>query len=331
MRRIIPPGPYNWRGASTQALVTSVWFPAAVLGSNRQEHVIGPPSAPLFRLGQWANDAQPAVGPFPLIVVSHGTGGSAGMMAWFASGLASRGYMVAAVNHPGNNGMEKGTAEGFLLWWERARDLTVAVDYLLRDQEFGPLIDPQRIGAAGFSLGGYTMIAIAGGLTDPSRLHEYCRSSAAEGCADPPEFPNLSKRWAELQANSQEFQRAVNQAGHSRRDPRIGAVFAIAPALGPVFIPESLRRIRTPIHIVSGSDDAIVPIGPNAQRIASLIPGAKLTLLPGVGHYTFLATCTDKGRHAEPQLCSDANGTDRAAIHQRTIAIAASFFQATLR
>jgi len=49
------------------------------------------------------------------------------------------------------------------LWWERARDLSAVIDGMLSDPTFMPRIDRQRIGAAGFSLGGYTMIAIAQG------------------------------------------------------------------------------------------------------------------------------------------------------------------------
>ena len=254
------------------------------------------------------------------------------MMAWLARGLASRGYVVAAVNHPGNNALEAYTAEGFLLWWERARDLTTVIDLLLHDAEFGRTIDQSRIGAAGFSLGGYTVIEIAGARTNPALFRAFCRSAQAEGCVDPPEFPNLFARWAELEATNQAFQQAVRQAGRSYRDSRVRSVFAIAPALGPAFIPDSLRRLAIPVAIVAGSEDRIVPIGSNAQLLATLIPRASLMLLPdGVGHYTFLAICTDAGRRMQPTLCTDASGIDRDRIHQRTIDRAIQFFDGTLR
>jgi predicted dienelactone hydrolase len=285
----------------------------------------------LFRLGEWADNADPVAGLFPLIVLSHGTGGSAQMIAWLGRALASKGYIAAAVNHPGNNALEEYTAEGFLIWWERARDLRTVVKMLVHDREFGPLIDPSKIGAAGFSLGGYTVIAIAGGRTDPALFREFCRSPNAEGCADPPEFPNLFKRWAELDATSQAFRHAVSQSGRSYRDPRVRAVFAIAPALGRAFIPESLRRITRPVAIVAGSDDSIVPAGSNGRLLARLIPRATLTLLPGVGHYTFLAACTEQGRRARPDLCTDATTVDREAVHQRTADSVARFFDRTLK
>ena len=330
-RRLVPRGTYNWRGAATHALVTSLWYPA-VPGTSVSEHDIGPPGSPLFHLGEWADDAPAAKRRFPLIALSHGTGGSAQIMAWLARALASRGYVVAAVNHPGNNALEAYTAEGFLIWWERARDLTTVIDLLLQDRDFARRIDRRRIGAVGFSLGGYTVIEIAGARTDPALFRRFCRSAEAEGCVDPPEFPTLFERWDELEATNQSFQLAVSQSGRSYRDSRIRSVFAIAPALGRAFIPDSLRRLAIPVAIVAGMDDRIVPIGSNAQLLAKLIPRASLTLLSGgVEHYTFLATCMEAGRRMQPALCTDAQGVDRAQIHQRTVDSAVQFFDRTLK
>src|SRR5689334_22880786 len=160
-RHFIPPEPYNWRGARTHALKTTIWYPAST-DVAMTEHEIGPPDSPLFRLGRWSDDAKPAGGRFPLLALSHGTGGSAQIMSWLARALAARGYIVAAVNHPGNNALEEYTPEGFLVWWERARDVTAMIDSLLRDRTFGGRVDPGRIGVIGFSLGGYTGIGLAG-------------------------------------------------------------------------------------------------------------------------------------------------------------------------
>ena len=251
---------------------------------------------------------------------------------WLARALASHGYIVAAVNHPGNNALEEYTAEGFLVWWERARDLSTVIDFVLRDATLGRAIDRRRIGAAGFSLGGYTMFEIAGARTDPALFQRFCRSAEAEGCVDPPEFPNLFARRAELERTSPAFRNTVGQAGRSYRDARVRAVFAIAPALGQALSPDSLRRIGIAIEIVAGQDDQIVPLRSNAQFLARLTPRAILTLLPGgVGHYTFLATCTENGRRAQPQLCADAADVNREAIHRRTSDLAVRFFDRSLR
>lgn len=109
------------------------------------------------------------------------------------------------------------------------------------------------------------------------------------------------------------------------------AVFAIAPALGQALTADSLRAIPIPVHILTGDADTIAPPGPNAERLAQVTPGAALTRLPLVGHYAFLAECTDAGRRAQAQLCGDAPGVDRAAVHQRAIELAARFFERTLK
>ena len=294
-----------------------------------RSHRLGPPDAPIFAGGEWAENAKPAPGKHPLIVLSHGTGGTADSMAWFAAALAERGYLVAGVNHPGNTALESYTAEGFLQWWERAQDLTSMLDALLKDTELGPAIDAARIGAAGFSLGGYTAFVLAGARTDPQRLLDYCASPGAEGCADPPEFPNLFARWNELRQSDARFREFEAQAGRSRTDARVRAIFAMAPAIAQTLVPDSLKAIRVPVEIVVGESDVIAPPATNARSLASATT-SRVTVLPGVAHYTFLARCTDQGRRDLPGPCSDPPGVDRMAVHERVASIAASFFDRSL-
>jgi predicted dienelactone hydrolase len=214
--------------------------------------------------------------------------------------------------------------------------LTVVIDRMLEDPEFGKRIDTGRIGAAGFSLGGYTMIEIAGGITNPSGYKDFCASPAADGiCKSPPEFPDLAERFSkfdELAKTDPEIGDSVRHAGDSYRDRRVRAVFAMAPALGPAFTQESLRKIAVPVEIVAGQSDQNVPIKSSAQYFGAQIPRSKVTILPGgVGHYVFLANCTAAGRKARPELCTDASDVDREAIHQQAVAMAAAFFDRTLK
>jgi predicted dienelactone hydrolase len=331
-----PAGPYHWRGAQTHALTTTIWYPADA-SANEQPQWLGNPQAPFAKLGMAARDANFAHTPerFPLIVLSHGTGGSALMMAWMGTELAAQGYIAAAVNHPGNNATEPYTTQGFLLWWERAKDLSNVIDQMLIDKTFGSRIDAKRIGAAGFSLGGYTMIEIAGGITQPSLYRDFCKSPNADGiCLSPPEFPDLVEKFAkaeELGKADPETQASLRRASDSYRDLRVRAVFAIAPALGPAFRPDSLEKIKIPVAIVAGTADSNVPIRSGAQFFAKHIPGSKLTLLPGVPHYTFLATCMDQGKKSSPTLCVDDARVDREAVHAKTVQMAVEFFRASLQ
>ena len=332
-RQFIPPEPYDWRAAQSHALVTDIWYPVDPTTVEKEQWV-GPPSAPFAIAGKAAPDAPIIAAPqkLPLILLSHGTGGSALMMAWLGTALASHGYIAAAVNHPGNNALEPYTVQGFSLWWERANDLTTVLNAMLADSTFGPRIDPNRIGAAGFSLGGFTMIEIAGGIGDFSRVEAYCESHNGDGsCADPPEFPGLSAKLGALSKTDPAFQAALREGAQPHRDPRIRAIFAIAPALGPAFSPDSLARITIPVQILAGSADTIVPLDTSAKFFAAHIPNAQLTIIQDVGHYTFLDTCLPLGDQSKPQLCLDRAGVLRDDIHSQAANLAYHFFENSLR
>jgi predicted dienelactone hydrolase len=331
-RQFTPKEPYNWRGAhgaQTHALSTVIWYPAE---SSATEKPVEIPGLTIFDLGSASQSAKIAAQPatFPLIVVSHGTGGSGLSMAWLGEALARHGYIAAAVNHPGNNAAEPYTVEGFSIWWERARDLSEVISDMLADSQFGSHIDAKRIGAAGFSLGGYTMIEIAGGLTDPQGFIAYCNSSKNDGiCVSPPEFPTLLPDFRKLM---QEHPEVLAHASDSYRDPRVRSVFAMAPALGPAFPTDGLKKISIPVEIVAGESDQNVPIASSARYFAANIPAAKLRIFQGaVAHYVFLDSCSDVGRKNVPMLCNDAPGVDRHGIHAQTIERAMSFFRDTLK
>ena len=86
------PGPknYNWRGSKDPTLSGIIWYPAES-GSEEKEQYIGPAKAPLFYAGRAADDAKlaPAASQYPLVALSHGTGGSALQMAWLGTYLAA--------------------------------------------------------------------------------------------------------------------------------------------------------------------------------------------------------------------------------------------------
>jgi predicted dienelactone hydrolase len=332
-RRFIPLAPYDWRGDANQALATTIWYPADP-AAEAKPRAIGPPGSPLFGGGLVAADAALAPAPerFPLIVISHGTGGTAESLAWLGTALAADGYVVAAANHPGNNAIDGYTVPGFTLGWERAVDLSAVIDAMLADPTFAPRIDPRRIGAAGFSFGGFTVIVLAGGISSMAQIRNFCASPAADdACKSPPEFPDLRAR-AEAQAQADPAFREAVEDTRSHRDARVRAIFAMAPARGPSFVPESLQAIDIPTALVAGAGDEIVPVDSGARALAALIPHAELTVFPGaVGHYVFAPICLEAGRATlPPRLCNDAPGVDRAAIHAETARLAEAFFDAHL-
>jgi predicted dienelactone hydrolase len=165
---------------------------------------------------------------------------------------------------------------------------------------------------------------LAGATTDVNRILAWC--GERKGACDPPEMPDLMERFAAIRQQPQ-----VQHSGDSYRDPRIRAVFAIAPAVARAFTPESLQKITIPVEIVAGAADSIAPPAENGQFFAANIKGAKLTILPGgVGHYTFLDVGTDAGKKQLPNLFVDSAGVDREAIHRQVAEMAAEFFEKEL-
>jgi predicted dienelactone hydrolase len=326
-RSFAPKEPYDWRGAREHTLNVVVWYPTEAIARAKPLVVRG---LDIFELGSVAQDSPLAAKTtrFPLVAISHGTGGSALSMAWLGEALAAHGYIAVAVNHPGNNAAEP-TAKGFSIWWERARDLSETISGMFADAKFRDKIDPERIGSAGFSLGGYTMIGIAGGITDVQGFIRFCDSpNAGVSCTSPPEFPSLVEDFRKLIREQPEV---LQHSGDSFRDARVRAVFAMAPGLGPAMPASGLKTISIPVEIVAGESDQNVPVTLNAKYFAAEIPGAKLHIFPGnVAHYVFLDSCTEVGRKAVPMLCIDAKGVDRDAIHADTVRRAVQFFRATL-
>lgn len=115
-----------------------------------------------------ADGADPARsgGPFPVVIFSHGSGGSPEKQSFFTEHLASWGYVVAAPPHPGNTTGDCfpcGTDSIIKSAGQRPDDVTFVLDSLLAlkgdaAQPLGPIIDPERTALAGHSFGGWTAI-----------------------------------------------------------------------------------------------------------------------------------------------------------------------------
>lgn len=130
--------------------------------------------------GMVARDAPPthACGAVPLVVFSHGYLGCALQSVALTEELARHGYVVAAPDHADaalchitkHGARVPAPAQPSILkpdaWTEATRadrraDLAAVIDRLLAD--WRDLIDAQRIGLMGHSLGGYTVVGMAGG------------------------------------------------------------------------------------------------------------------------------------------------------------------------
>ncbi|HDS1037516.1 TPA: alpha/beta hydrolase [Stenotrophomonas maltophilia] len=307
----------------------TVWYPAPA-ASNETALTIGPPDAPLFDVGRSAVGAPIAGDRLPTLLLSHGNGGSARMMGWLGTALARAGYLVIAVDHPGNNGADEMTLAGSLLTWLRAEDLQAALTAVQADPRLGPHVDAQRLGVVGFSAGGYTALLAAGARPELQRLLDFCTAHPNDGvCRSQQEATAHTLQARQQAAASPQLQPYVAAADQSRAISGVRAVYLLAPAIVQAFAPAQLQALRQPVSVVLGDGDTVAPPATNGEVLAAQIPGATLQRLAGVGHYDFLATCTALGEQRVGPLCSSP--VPRAGTHREVEAGAIAFFGRALK
>jgi predicted dienelactone hydrolase len=309
------------------ALRVTVWYPAAE-GAVEQSLDIGPPGHPLFYVGDAAPNAAFAdERRRPVILFSHGFGGTARMMAWFTTVLAQQGFVVIAVDHPGNNGLDKMTVPGAIMFWDRPGDLEAALERVKADPAINAHMDLKRLGVAGFSAGGFTAIAAAGGRVDLKRFMSFCQAHPDDGVCKPQQEFSVTQEQALAALATPELAGEAAHAGDDHAIRGVRAAFAIAPAIVQAFDPASLAGISTPIAIILGEADPVAPPHTNGGVAARAIPRAQLKALPGVGHYDFLSTCSPEARASIP-ICQSA--VPQGPTHHEALQMALSFFVGVL-
>jgi predicted dienelactone hydrolase len=231
----------------------------------------------------------------PLIVFSHGRSGWFGANHDTAEALADAGFVVAAINHPGDNGNDPSQKDNLSVFASRPADMIRLLDFMLHDWKDKAVIDPTKIGFFGFSKGGYTGLVLIGATPDFKRLAEVCRDK--EGACEqlhngeaPPNPPH---------------------------DARIKAAVIIDPA-ADTFTKDNLAAIKIPLQFWrSQRGGPGVGNGSETARVADSLPDMLDTHVVPAGHFAFLAPCSPQLATAIPRICTDnPAGFDRAAFHR---------------
>ena len=253
----------------------------------------------------------------PLIVISHGNWGSRFSQGWLASELVRSGYVVLSTSHPGTVGDDR-TAAGRLRLWDRSRDVSAALDEVLKTPRWAALIDPRRIGFVGHSFGGWTGVSLAGGRFDVKRQRFACEKM------QPKDFFCDGTLKDEVAAVP------VNDAGDSFKDARLKAFYIMGSGPAPGFSAESLKTISAPFVVDTAKFDEVLDPAMNSSALARQIPGAKEVLRP-VGHFAYVPECRWLiGRALASQICSDPAGVDRAQVHVQVARDVIEFFDKNL-
>ncbi|PWF55496.1 alpha/beta hydrolase family protein [Massilia glaciei] len=210
-------------------------------------------------------DAAPAAGArYPLVLISHGFGGWGTMMSYLAESLASKGYVVAAIDHADQSftdGATFGLSFGSVMLL-RSRDQRFVIDTLLqraasKDDAIGAIIDAKSVGLIGYSMGGFGALASAGAGYDKA-------SASFKGIPEPALLP--------LTFGSPQAAPAA-----------LNALVLIAPWGGQVanraWSPASLAAVRAPTLIISGDQDDIVDYKDGVSWLFAGLSGTRRHML----------------------------------------------------
>ena len=250
-------------------------FPALVLYPTEV------PSAPKL-FGPYTIDVSPDApvleGSYPLVVISHGNSGSHLLYRTIASHLAKNGYVVAMLEHPGNNRNNnelEGTHENLV---NRPRHVRHTIDAVCGDARFGACVQADNVGIIGHSIGGYTALAVAGGTP-----------------------------WSESRERVE-----------VTPDPRVRALVLLAPATAWYIPDDSLRAVTVPILMLIAEHDPVTPRWhaelvldrvPNKDQVTCRV-------IENAGHFSFLSPFPPQMRNPNFLPSTDPEGFDREKFHE---------------
>lgn len=215
-----------------------------------------------------------------LIILSHGFGSDRKFLTYLARHLASYGFTVASLEHPGSNftwlnGVSLGGDPGDLLpaseFIDRPKDVSFVLDRLAElneDDRFQGKLNTQQVSVIGHSLGGYTALALAGGELNLEELRQYCKNRSPIGRAPADWFQCAA---ADLPEGKVQL-----------RDRRVVQVIALNPMTGRLFGNKGLAQVTIPTLILTGTEDAIAPSLDNQLRPFAQLGGSKY-LLSAIG------------------------------------------------
>lgn len=254
----------------------------------------------------------------PLVVISHGGGSSYDAHYDTALALAHAGFVVAAINHAGDTYDDQSRV---LQLWHRPAQLRRLVSYMLHEWPRHDRLNAARIGAFGFSNGGFTVLVDIGGIPDLSSTAPYCGAH--------PEH-DLCRALAHAGVD---FDIGAGVPGGAWiADPRIKAAVIAAPAFGFAFGRGGLRNVHVPIQLWHAADDRRQPDPWYDEAVRLSLPRAPdYRVVAGAGHYDFLPPCSARLAARAPRICADPPDFDRAAFHRAFNARVVAFFEDTLR
>lgn len=200
-------------------------------------------------------------GPFPLVIVSHGYPGNRFLMAHLAENLASKGYVVASIDHADSTYRDQAAFGSTLV--NRPLDQKFVLGAMAQLSGapgfLEGLVDAENAAVVGYSMGGYGAVIFAGGgVTETGVGHVW---GAPHGTL------------------------AVHRSGSESHaalpDPRVKTAIAIGPwgITRGFWDAETLAGVQIPMLLMAGSIDDISGYDPGVRTIWRGATGVERTLL----------------------------------------------------
>lgn len=219
----------------------------------------------------------------PVIVFSHGMGSVKTDMKYLAEHLASHGFIVAALEHPGSNESHVNAAIGggpliepqeFL---NRPKDVSFVLDELAKlNQTTGPLqgkLATDNTLIVGYSMGGGTALSLAGAELQLEETKKRCQGNLVAFS-----FGETLQCIAAL----------LPENSYQLRDPRIKRAVALNPTASLLFGETGINKVEVPVLMLAGSADKttpafreqIVPFSklPTPKLLAGIVGGTHLSV-----------------------------------------------------
>ena len=248
-----------------------------------------------INVGPYEIDACPegnfAAGRFPLVVISHGGGGSHLLYRSIATHLAQHGFWVAMPAHHRNNRLDNSLGDDDYNLTLRTRHVRLVIDTLFEDWDTMHYLDAHRVHMIGHSIGGCTALSIAG-----------------------------AKPWSVSRVPIE-----------VTADERISSLVLLAPAAAWFQHPDSFLDVHLPIYVFSAEHDRITPLWQTELIKQKVMEPSLVTLetVRNAGHLSFLSPFPAHMKSDDFPPSQDPAGFDRVAFHEELKEKIRHFFEAT--